>query len=89
MALGRSSRRKLADAQWQIQELQDRVAALAGDYLPAGGSGSLGRVGASFGTAWDNTRRQAASMPKHVQEQPIVSVMIAAALGWVIGRLMP
>jgi len=83
MALFKNLRARLANTQAQIYELHGQVEALVNERL----TGTAGRVRSTSRDAWDSASQQAKMMPRRVRQQPLLSILMAAALGWVIGRV--
>jgi ElaB/YqjD/DUF883 family membrane-anchored ribosome-binding protein len=88
MALFRNLRAHLADTHAQIHELQGQVEALVNNRLTPIAAGTADRVRSTSGDVWGNAVQQAKMMPRRVRQQPLLSILMAAALGWVIGRVI-
>ncbi len=89
MALLRNLRARLANTQAQIHELQGQVEALVNERLVPIAAGTADRVRSTSRDAWGSASQQAKVMPRRVrQQQPLLSILMAAALGWVIGRVI-
>jgi len=86
MALLKNLRTQLANTQAQIHELQGQVEALVTDRLTPIAADTAGRVRSTSGDAWGSASQQAKMMPRRVRQQPLLSILMAAALGWVVGR---
>jgi ElaB/YqjD/DUF883 family membrane-anchored ribosome-binding protein len=64
------------DAQDQIAALRDQVEALMRD-----------RVNPAFQQARDTVQDQAEVLSDHVREQPLIALAVAAAVGFLLGRI--
>ncbi len=77
-----SDRRVIARLRNQVETLtQDRITPAVTDFAS--------KAGSAVSTATDAVRGQAQVVASQVQERPWTAILIAAAVGWVIGRLMP
>jgi ElaB/YqjD/DUF883 family membrane-anchored ribosome-binding protein len=88
MAFANDTRDKLDDARAQIARLRDQVEALMKDRVTPAVADFAGRAESAAHTASDALRDQAQAMSGRVKEQPLIALMIAAAVGWIIGRVM-
>ena len=88
MAFANDAHGKLDDAQAQIARLRDQVEALMKDRVTPAVAEFAGRAETAMHSASGAMRDQADAMSGRVKEQPLIALMIAAALGWVIGRVM-
>ena len=88
MALSSDARGKLDDAQAQIARLREQVEALMKDRVTPAVADFAGRAEAAVSNASGVVRDQAQAVSGRVKSQPMVAVLIAAAVGWVLGRLM-
>ena len=88
MALLRNLRARLANTQAQIHELEGQVEALVNERLMPIAADTAGRVRSTSRDAWGSASQQAKVMPRRVRQQPLLSILMAAALGWVIGRVI-
>ncbi len=88
MAFANDAHGKLDDAQAQIARLRDQVEALMKDRVTPAVADFAGRAETAMHSASGAMRDQADAMSGRVKEQPLIALMIAAALGWVIGRVM-
>ncbi len=82
------ARGKLDDAQTQITRLREQVEALMKDRVSPAMADLAGRAETAVHTARGAVRDQAQVVSGRVKEQPLIAIMIAAAVGWVIGRVM-
>jgi ElaB/YqjD/DUF883 family membrane-anchored ribosome-binding protein len=88
MAFANDTRGKLDDAQAQITRLREQVESLMKDRVTPAVSDFAGRAGDAMSSAGGAVRDQAQVVSGRVKEQPLIAIMIAAAVGWVIGRVM-
>lgn len=88
MAFANDTHGKLDDAQAQIARLREQVEALMKDRVTPAVADFAGRAESAVHTASGAVRDQAKVVSGHVKEQPLIAIMIAAAVGWVIGRAM-
>jgi ElaB/YqjD/DUF883 family membrane-anchored ribosome-binding protein len=78
----------ISDAHAQIARLRQQVEALMNDRVTPAVSEFTHRAGAAVNTASETVRDQANAMSGRVKQQPLVAILIATAIGWVIGRAM-
>jgi ElaB/YqjD/DUF883 family membrane-anchored ribosome-binding protein len=88
MALTSDSHGKLDDAQAQIARLREQVEALMKDRVTPAMADFAGRAESAARNASGVVRDQAHAVSGHVKDQPLVAIMVAAAVGWIIGRVM-
>jgi ElaB/YqjD/DUF883 family membrane-anchored ribosome-binding protein len=88
MAFANDARDKLDDAQAQIARLREQVEALMKDRVTPAVADFAGRAETAMHDARDVVRGQAHQVSGRVKEQPLVALLIAGAVGWVIGRVM-
>jgi ElaB/YqjD/DUF883 family membrane-anchored ribosome-binding protein len=88
MAFTNDTRSKLDDAQAQIARLRDQVEALMKDRVSPAMSEFAGRAESAVHTASGAVRDQAQVVSGHVKEQPLIALLVAATVGWIIGRVM-
>jgi ElaB/YqjD/DUF883 family membrane-anchored ribosome-binding protein len=88
MAFASDTRGKLDDAQAQIVRLREQVEALMKDRVTPAVADYAGRAESAYHTASDAVRDQAQAVSGRVKDQPLVAIMIAAAVGWILGRVM-
>jgi len=79
---------KIEDAQAQIARLREQVEALMKDRITPAVAEFAGRAEDAVHSASGVVRDQAQAMSGRVKEQPLVAIVIAAAVGWVFGRMM-
>lgn len=88
MAFTSDTRGKLDDAQAQIARLREQVELLMKDRVTPAVADFAGRAESAVHTASGAVREQADAVSGRVKEQPLIAIMIAAAVGWVIGRMI-
>jgi|tagenome__1003787_1003787.scaffolds.fasta_scaffold19180635_2 ElaB/YqjD/DUF883 family membrane-anchored ribosome-binding protein len=99
MAFSSDTRSKLDDAQAQIARLRQQVEGLMRDRVQPTMSDYAGRaneaLGSASGTMRDYmgsasgvVRDQAEMVSGRVKEQPLIALLVAATVGWIIGRVM-
>nr|WP_294527436.1 hypothetical protein [uncultured Rhodopila sp.] len=88
MAFTNDTRNKLDDAQAQIARLRDQVEALMKDRVSPAVSDFAGRAETAMHSASGVVRDQAQAVSGQVKEQPLIALLIAATVGWIIGRVM-
>ena len=88
MAFANDTHGKLDDAHAQIARLREQVEALMKDRVSPAVAEFAGRAESAVHTASGAVRDQAQAVSGRVKEQPLMAVMIAAAVGWIIGRAM-
>jgi ElaB/YqjD/DUF883 family membrane-anchored ribosome-binding protein len=88
MAFANDTRNKLDDAQAQIARLRDQVEVLMKDRVGPAVSDFAGRAETAVHSASGVVRDQAQAVSGRVKEQPLVALLIAAAVGWIIGRII-
>jgi ElaB/YqjD/DUF883 family membrane-anchored ribosome-binding protein len=88
MAFANETRGKLDDAQAQIARLREQVEALMKDRVTPAVADFAGRAESAVHSASGVVRDQAQVVSGRVKDQPLIAIMIAAAVGWIIGRVM-
>jgi ElaB/YqjD/DUF883 family membrane-anchored ribosome-binding protein len=76
------------DAASQISRLRDQVETLMRDRVTPAVSEAAGRAQTAMNDAAGVVRDQAQVVSGKVREQPLVAVLIAAGVGFVLGRAM-
>ncbi len=79
---------KIDDAQAQIARLREQVEALMKDRVTPAMAELAGRAESVVHSASGVVRDQAQVVSGRVRDQPLLAIMIAAAAGWLIGRVM-
>jgi ElaB/YqjD/DUF883 family membrane-anchored ribosome-binding protein len=74
------------DATTQIARLREQVEALMKDRVTPAVADAAGRAESAVYTAAGAVRDQADAVSGRVREQPLLAVLIAAAVGYVLGR---
>ena len=84
-----------ADARDQISRLRDQVDALMRDRVnPALSEASdraqsyYGQAQQAYGQASDVARDQADALGERVKEQPLIAILVAAGVGYLVGRIV-
>ena len=75
------------DATTQIARLRAQVESLMRDRVTPAVADVAGRAEIALRTASDKVREQAETVSGKVREQPLLAVLIAAAVGFVLGRV--
>lgn len=88
MAFASATRGKLDDAQAQIESLRTQVDALMKDRVTPAIADFAGRAETAVNSATGAVRQQADAVSGRVKQRPLIAIAIAAALGWLIGRMM-
>lgn len=78
---------RVEDAQAQIAHLRAQVEALMKDRVTPMVADLAGRAEAAVSDATGAVRTQADAVSARVREQPLIAILIAAAVGWAIGRV--
>jgi hypothetical protein len=89
MSSTRYLRGKVADVQSQIGELRDQVLALTTNQLTPVAADWAGKTGAAARRAGTAVVDQTQGLSGQVNERPLAAILIAATLGWVVGRFGP
>lgn len=76
------------DAASQIARLRDQVETLMRDRVTPAVSDAAGRAQSAMNDAAGVVRDQAQVVSGKVREQPLVAVLVAAGIGFVLGRAM-
>jgi ElaB/YqjD/DUF883 family membrane-anchored ribosome-binding protein len=79
---------KMEDAQAQIVRLREQVEALMKDRVTPAVAEFADRAESAIHSASGVMRDQAQAVSGRVKDQPLTAILIAAAVGWVIGRAM-
>jgi ElaB/YqjD/DUF883 family membrane-anchored ribosome-binding protein len=78
---------KAYDAKEQIAQLRRQVEQLMSERVTPALSDAAQRAQAYVGNASDMAREQTEAVSSRVREAPLLSILIAAATGYLIGRL--
>jgi ElaB/YqjD/DUF883 family membrane-anchored ribosome-binding protein len=77
---------KMEDATTQIARLREQVEALMKDRVTPALADAAGRAESAMYGAADVVREQADNVSGRVREQPLLAILIAAGIGFVLGR---
>jgi ElaB/YqjD/DUF883 family membrane-anchored ribosome-binding protein len=88
MTLASDAQGKIEDAQAQIVRLREQVEALMKDRVTPAVAEFAGRAESAVHSASGVVRDQAQVVSGRVKEQPLTAILIAMAVGWVVGRAM-
>lgn len=77
---------KTEDATAQIARLREQVEALMKERIAPAVADAAGRAEKAVYGAAGVVREQADMVSGHVRDQPLVAILIAAAVGYVLGR---
>jgi ElaB/YqjD/DUF883 family membrane-anchored ribosome-binding protein len=88
MTLASDAHGKIEDAQAQIVRLREQVESLMKDRVTPAVAEFAGRAESAVHSASGVVRDQAKVVSGRVKEQPLTAILIAAAVGWVVGRAM-
>ena len=76
-----------SDTQDQIQSLRAQVEQLLNERVTPALAGAAGRAETAVNSARDMTTSQVETVSAQVRDQPIIAIGIAAAVGYLIGRI--
>ncbi|HEY3847825.1 MAG TPA: hypothetical protein VGL95_11995 [Acetobacteraceae bacterium] len=88
MADADQSHGKMEDATAQIARLREQVESLMKDRITPAVAEVAGRAESAMYGAAGAVRDQAEAMSGRVREAPLIAVLIAAGIGFVVGRAM-
>ena len=77
---------KAEDAATQITRLRTQVESLMRDRVTPALADAAGRAESAMHAASDKVREQSETVAGKVREQPLLAVLLAAAIGYVLGR---
>jgi ElaB/YqjD/DUF883 family membrane-anchored ribosome-binding protein len=77
---------KTEDAHAQIARLREQVETLMKDRITPAVADAAGRAESAVYGAADTVREQMENVSGRVREQPLVALVIAAVVGYVLGR---
>lgn len=80
--------RKMEDATAQIARLREQVEMLMKERVTPALADAAGRAENVVYGAAGTVREQADALSGRVKEQPMVAVLVAAAIGFILGRAM-
>lgn len=82
------ARNKLDDATAQIARLREQVEALMKERVTPAVADIAGRAEQAIYGATGAARDQAEALSSRVREQPLVALLVAAGIGYILGRAM-
>jgi ElaB/YqjD/DUF883 family membrane-anchored ribosome-binding protein len=88
MAFASDTRGSMDNAQTQIDRLRDQVEALIKDRVTPAMADFAGRAETAVKHARGTVKEQTEAVSGRVRQQPIMAIVIAAAVGWILGRAM-
>ena len=88
MAYADDASRKMEDATAQIARLREQVETLMKERITPALADAAGRAESAVYGATGAVREQAEALSGRVRDQPIVAILIAAGIGFVLGRAM-
>lgn len=88
MAYVDEAKGKMDDAHAQIARLREQVEALMKDRITPAVADAAGRAETAVYGAAGAVRDQAEALSGRVRDQPLVAVLIAAGVGFLLGRVM-
>jgi ElaB/YqjD/DUF883 family membrane-anchored ribosome-binding protein len=77
---------KSEDAHTQIARLREQVEALMKDRITPAVADAAGRAESAVYGAADTVREQMENVSGRVREQPLMAILVAAAVGYILGR---
>jgi ElaB/YqjD/DUF883 family membrane-anchored ribosome-binding protein len=77
---------KSEDAHTQIARLREQVEALMKDRITPAVADAAGRAEYAVYGAADTVREQMENVSGRVREQPLMAILVAAAVGYILGR---
>jgi ElaB/YqjD/DUF883 family membrane-anchored ribosome-binding protein len=78
---------KANDAKEQIAKLREQVEGLMRDRVTPALAGAAGRAETAARQAGDMAREQTEALSGRVRNQPIMALLVAAAAGYLVGRI--
>lgn len=88
MAYAEDAKGKMEDANAQIARLREQVEALMKDRITPAVAEAAGRAENAVYGAAGAVREQADAISGRVRDQPLAAIVIAMAIGFVLGRAM-
>jgi ElaB/YqjD/DUF883 family membrane-anchored ribosome-binding protein len=82
------AKNRTEDATTQIARLREQVEALMKDRITPAVAEAAGRAETAMYGAAGAVRDQAEAVSGRVREQPLIAVLVAAGIGFVLGRAM-
>ena len=78
---------QMEDTSAQIARLRSQVESLMNDRITPAMASVAGRAESAAHTAADMVRDQAEAVSGRVRDQPLLAVLIAAGVGYILGRI--
>jgi ElaB/YqjD/DUF883 family membrane-anchored ribosome-binding protein len=75
------------DAKTQIAQLRKQVEQLMSERVTPALADAADRIQATSKQASDMARDQAEMLSEHVRDQPLIAVLVAAGVGYLLGRI--
>jgi ElaB/YqjD/DUF883 family membrane-anchored ribosome-binding protein len=88
MTYAEDAKGKMEDATAQIARLREQVESLMKERVTPALAEAAGRAEAAMYGAAGVVKDQAEAMSGRVRDQPLVAILIAAGIGFVLGRAM-
>ena len=88
MAYADQARSKMEDANTQIARLREQVESLMRERVSPAMADFAGRAENVYSGASGVVKDQAEVVSGRVREQPLIAILIAAGIGWALGRVM-
>ncbi|HUB13639.1 MAG TPA: hypothetical protein VMB34_16950 [Acetobacteraceae bacterium] len=88
MAYADEAKGKMEDANAQIARLREQVEMLMKDRITPAVAEAAGRAESAVYGAAGAVRDQAEAISGRVRDQPLVAILIAAGIGFILGRAM-
>lgn len=85
--MARSIQDSADDTKAQIAQLRKQVESLMSDRVTPVLADAAGRAESTARQGIDYTREQAEAISNRVRDQPLIAIGIAAAVGYLVGRL--
>ena len=79
---------KANDAKEQIAKLREQVESLMRDQVTPALAGAAGRVEHAARATSGMAQEQAEAISGRVREQPLIALLVAAGVGYLIGRIV-
>ncbi len=86
MAQANNAGGKSDDPQAQIDRLREQLDSLMKDRITPAVAEFAGRAESAIGSARGSVQKQADVLSDRVRQAPLTSIVIAALVGWLIGR---
>ena len=78
---------KAADTRDQLQQLRAQVEALMNDRVTPALTDAAGRAETTYRAASDTVQDRAEQLSGQVRDRPLIAILIAAAAGYLLGKL--